>query len=74
MSQNNLAVNLLAYDEPFDGLDAVGKENVIGMLNELSKEVGTIVVITQDKAFKPYFDKVWLVSKRGEDYSTFSQE
>lgn len=63
MSKSNLQTNLVLYDECFDGLDAIGCENVIEILKEKQKEIGSIFVITHNENLKALFDKVITVEK-----------
>lgn len=62
-SKANIAVNLSLYDEVFDGLDAIGAENVIKILKERQKEVGSIFVITHSEDLKPLFENVLTIKK-----------
>lgn len=66
MSKANLSTNLVVYDEVFDGLDAIGCENVITLLKERLKNIGTIFVITHSQHLKPLFDKVITVQKENK--------
>ena len=56
-------INLLAYDELFESLDAVGSENVIELLRQKLKDVSTIIVISHNEDLKPLFDKTIMVTK-----------
>lgn len=62
-SKANLAVNFGLYDECFDGLDSIGCENVIRILQERQKEVGSIFVITHNIELKALFEKVITMKK-----------
>lgn len=62
-SKANIAVNLGIYDECFDGLDAVGCENVIKILQERQKEIPSIFVITHNESLKSLFEKSIRVKK-----------
>lgn len=62
-SKSNLVTNLAVYDECFDGLDNIGCENVIDILKEKQKTIGTIFVITHSETLKPLFEKVITVEK-----------
>lgn len=62
-SKSNLATNLAIYDECFDGLDAVGAENVVAVLKEKQKTIPTIFVITHNENLKPLFDNTLTVTK-----------
>lgn len=61
-------LNILLYDEMFDGLDAVGCENAIQLLHEMEQSVETIYVITHNDVLKAFFDKTLVVTK--EDGAT----
>jgi DNA repair exonuclease SbcCD ATPase subunit len=65
MSRSNSKFNILLYDEIFDGLDAIGCENVITLLKEIEKRVETIYVITHNEILKAFFDKELIVRKEG---------
>ena len=56
-------INLLAYDELFESLDAVGSENVVELLRQKLVDVSTIIVISHNEDLKPLFDKTILVTK-----------
>lgn len=62
-SKSNLATNLVIYDECFDGLDSIGCENVIDILKEKQKTIGSIFVITHNENLKSLFEKVITVEK-----------
>ena len=64
-SKSDIAVNLGIYDECFDGLDAVGCENVIKILQERQKEIPSIFVITHNDSLKSLFEKSIKVKKTG---------
>lgn len=57
-------INLLAYDELFESLDATGAENVIELLKERTNKVGTIIVVSHNEDLKPLFDKTITVIKK----------
>jgi len=65
MSRSNGKMNILLYDECFDGLDAVGCENVVQLLQEVSQNTETIFVITHNDHLKPYFDNTLDIIKEG---------
>lgn len=56
--------NLFIFDEPFEGLDSVGQEQILQTLREISteRELG-IYVITHNEAFQSYFDEEIVVIK-----------
>lgn len=62
-SKANIAVNLGLYDECFDGLDAIGCENVIKILKERQKSISSIFVITHSENLKPLFENVVTIKK-----------
>lgn len=57
-------VNLLAYDELFESLDATGSENVIELLKSRIEKVGTIIVVSHNEDLKPLFDNSLEVIKK----------
>lgn len=63
MSRSSGRLNVLLYDEIFDGLDAVGCENAIQLLHDMQQNVETIYVITHNDILKSYFDKFLVVTK-----------
>ncbi|MNO03387.1 hypothetical protein D3C81_2240730 [compost metagenome] len=68
MSRANGHLNLLLYDECFDGLDAIGCENVVQVLHDMQAEIQTIYVITHNDVLKSFFDNALVVTK--EDGAT----
>lgn len=63
LSKSNLKTNIALYDECFESLDEVGCENVITLLKERQKEIGTIFVITHNKHLKTLFENIITVQK-----------
>lgn len=63
LSKTNMKTNLAIYDECFESLDEVGCENVITLLKERQKEIGTIFVITHIEHLKALFENVITVEK-----------
>ncbi|MNW28281.1 Nuclease SbcCD subunit C [compost metagenome] len=63
MNRSNGRLNILLYDEIFDGLDAVGCENVIQLLQEIQKSVESIFVISHSEILKAFFDQHLVVVK-----------
>ena len=57
-------VNLLAYDELFESLDATGAENVVELLKSRIEKVGTIIVVSHNEDLKPLFDNSLEVIKK----------
>jgi DNA repair exonuclease SbcCD ATPase subunit len=73
MNRAESAVNFAVYDEVFDALDNVGAENVVTLLKERQKEVGTIFVITHNDHLKPLFEQVITVTKNKDGVSTLDE-
>jgi len=65
--------NLVMYDEVFDALDDVGAENVISMLREKQKEIGSIFVITHNSTLKDLFESTITVTKDKTGLSTITE-
>lgn len=63
MTRSNAKMNILLYDEVFDGLDAIGCENVVQLLHEIQGSIGTIFVITHNDTLKAFFDRHLVVTK-----------
>ncbi|QBJ03507.1 exonuclease [Lactobacillus phage 521B] len=63
LSQSNLSVNTAIYDECFDGLDSIGCENVIDILKDKQKQLGSIYVISHNEYLKPLFSHIVTVEK-----------
>lgn len=63
LSQSNLSVNTAIYDECFDGLDSIGCENVIDILKDKQKQLGSIYVISHNEYLKPLFSRIITVEK-----------
>jgi len=62
-SNINFGVRLL--DEPFDGLDSIGKELVVQVLREnILPKCGTILVMTHDDSLKQLFPRIVGVDKQ----------
>lgn len=58
------SVDLRLLDEPFESLDALGKEQVVNLLNaEIVPKTKTVLVMTHDESLKQYFNKRILVIK-----------
>lgn len=73
MQRYGTDINLLAYDELFESLDAIGSENVVELLKERADKVGTVIVVSHNQALKPLFDKVITMVKEN-GYSTLEGE
>ena len=62
-SRSNKRMNIAIWDEALDALDEVGIEKVIGLLQELSKEKSTILVVSHNQHLQSYFTNVITVVK-----------
>ncbi|UVD42577.1 recombination related exonuclease [Staphylococcus phage vB_SauM-V1SA22] len=63
MSKEDISTNIALYDECFDGLDTIGCENVVKLLKDRLKTVGTIFVITHNKSLAPLFENTITIVK-----------
>jgi len=63
-SRSNKSMDLIVYDEVFDGLDATGCEAVIELLQDKAKVFGTVLVVTHNDNLKQLFTKSMTVTKR----------
>jgi DNA repair exonuclease SbcCD ATPase subunit len=61
--QFGIRLNPIMLDEPFDGLDTVGRELVLELLNKMSSD-RSIIVIDHASESKSMFSNVILISKR----------
>jgi DNA repair exonuclease SbcCD ATPase subunit len=73
MSRADSATNFVVYDEVFDALDEIGCENVVTLLKERQKQVGTIFVITHSAHLKPLFEQTITVVKDKNGESTIRE-
>lgn len=64
MQRYGTDINVLAYDELFESLDAIGSENIVQLLHDRLDDVGTIIVISHNQDLKPLFDKIITVEKK----------
>lgn len=64
-TQFGINVNPIILDEPFDGLDSVGREIVIELLDKLSKD-RLIFVIDHTSEAKSLFSKVIRIEKKND--------
>ncbi|WP_408955724.1 metal ABC transporter ATP-binding protein [Natroniella sp. ANB-PHB2] len=69
---------IMLLDEPFAGVDQTTEEIIYGLLDQLSKEDKTVIVVHHDlKKVKKYFDNLILVNKEiiayGPTKATFTQ-
>lgn len=62
-SRSNKNIDLIVYDEIYEGLDSVGCESVIELLEEKARQVGTIFVITHNDNLKQLFTQSLTVTK-----------
>lgn len=62
-SRSNKNIDLIVYDEVYEGLDSVGCESVIELLEEKARQVGTIFVITHNDNLKQLFSQSLTVTK-----------
>lgn len=65
-SRSNKSIDFIVYDEAFEGLDAIGCERLIGILEEKAKIYGTILVITHNENLKELFKKSITVRKENK--------
>jgi DNA repair exonuclease SbcCD ATPase subunit len=65
LSRSNKSIDFICYDEVFDGLDGIGCELVIELLNDRVQECGSIAVITHNDNLKQLFTKSVMLEKRG---------
>lgn len=68
-SRSNKRINIAMFDEVFDALDETGVEQVIELLQELSKEKSSIFVISHNDHLKSYFTNIITVTKK-DGFST----
>lgn len=71
-SRSNKSIDLIVYDEMFDGLDAIGCETVMEILKEKAVQVGTIYVITHNDNLKQLFTNVVTVDKNNGETTLLS--
>lgn len=63
-SRSNKRINIAIWDEVFDALDEVGIEKVIELLQELSEEKSTILVVSHNQHLQSYFTNIITVVKK----------
>jgi len=63
LSRSNKRLDLIVFDEVFEGLDEVGSSIVIEILKERASSCGTILVITHNKNLAQLFNQTMTVSK-----------
>lgn len=64
MSRADGQLNILLYDEVFDGLDAIGCENAIQLLQDIQTGVPSVFVITHNDVLKAYFETSLTATKQ----------
>ena len=64
-SRSTKKINIAVFDEAFDALDESGVEGVIELLQELSKEKSTIMVVSHNEHLKSYFTNTITMVKKG---------
>jgi DNA repair exonuclease SbcCD ATPase subunit len=62
-SRSNKKLDIIVYDEVFDGLDEIGCNTVIELLQEKARMFGTVIVITHNEHLKQMFTKFLTVKK-----------
>lgn len=72
-SRSTKRINIAIWDEALDALDEVGIEKVIGLLQELSEERSTILVVSHNPHLQAYFSNTITVQKKG-GYTTLLGE
>lgn len=68
-SRSSKKINIAVFDEAFDALDESGVEGVIELLQELSKDKSTIMVVSHNEHLKSYFTNTITVVKQ-DGYSS----
>ena len=68
-SRSSKRINIAIFDEVFDALDEIGVEKVIELLQELSDEKSTILVISHNEHLQSYFTNSWTIVKK-DGFST----
>ena len=68
-SRSSKKINIAIFDEVFDALDENGIDSVVSLLQELSQEKSTILVVTHNEHLKSYFNNcVTVVKENGFSY------
>lgn len=68
-SRSSKKINIAIFDEVFDALDENGIDSVVSLLQELSQEKSTILVVTHNEHLKSYFSNcVTIVKENGFSY------
>ncbi len=63
LNRSNKKIDLIVYDEVYEGLDEIGCHKVIELLEEKARSVGSIYVITHNPHLKQMFTKSITISK-----------
>ena len=63
MNQSGFRTNYLVFDEIFDGLDVVGIDTVLSVMEHLFSQQTSIYVITHNENLKPNFSNLIIVEK-----------
>ena len=63
-SRSTKKLNIAIFDEVFDSLDENGVDGVISLLQELSKEKSTILLVSHNEYLKSYFTNIVTVIKQ----------
>lgn len=72
-SRSNKRINIAIWDEVFDALDQTGIEKVIELLQELSSEKSTILVVSHNQHLQSYFTNTITVVKEN-GFSTLLED
>lgn len=72
-SRSSKRINISIFDETFDALDEQGVEKVIELLQELSSEKSTILVVSHNQHLQSYFSNVVTIVKK-DGYSTLLED
>lgn len=67
-------LDLLVLDEPLVHVDALGVEQAVSLVNEISAGLGTVLLCTHESAFQSYFDRRVYVEKDAQGVSTLREE
>lgn len=73
-SNSKTKMNIAIYDECFDGLDEVGTENVVDIMREKQKDIGTVFVITHNDHLKDLFENVINITKGTDGISKVEKD
>lgn len=64
-SRSNKSLDIVVYDECYEGLDEIGCQSVIDLLQEKAETFGSVFVITHNDNLKQMFNKSVLITKGG---------